>query len=40
MINTSPSAAAGFLTFASTNGMIIWLDQNGRNLKEIENDED
>lgn len=36
---TSPSAAAGFLTYASANGMIMWMDEKGRNLKEIENDE-
>ena len=33
---TSPSAAAGFLTYASANGMIMWLDEYGRTLKEIE----
>src|SRR5699024_1234432 len=37
---TSPSAAAGFLTYASANGMTMWLDEKGRNLKEIEIDED
>lgn len=36
---TSPSAAAGFLTYASANEMIMWMDEKGRNLKEIENDE-
>lgn len=33
---TSPSAAAGFATYASANGIIMWLDQYGRTLKEIE----
>lgn len=33
---TSPSAAAGFVTYASVNGMIMWLDKKGRTLKEIE----
>src|SRR5690625_2994307 len=37
---TSPSAAAGFLTYASAKGMTMWLDEKGRNLKEIEIDED
>lgn len=37
---TSPSAAAGFVTYASTNGMIIWQDKKGRTLKDIESDED
>lgn len=37
---TSPSAAAGFVTYASANGMIMWLDKKGRNLKEKENYED
>ncbi len=37
---TSPSAAAGFVTYASANGMIMWLDKKGRTLKEIENNED
>ena len=33
----SPSAAAGFVTYASTNGLIMWVTQDGRTLKEIEN---
>ncbi len=37
---TSPSAAAGFVTYASANGMIMWLDKKGRTLKEIESNED
>ena len=37
---TSPSAAAGFVTYASTNGMIIWQDKKGRTLKDIESNED
>lgn len=35
MINTNPLAAVGFLTYASANGMIMWLDEKGRSLKEI-----
>ncbi|HHW69773.1 MAG TPA: GIY-YIG nuclease family protein [Clostridiales bacterium] len=37
---TSPSAAAGFVTYASANGIIMWLDEKGRTLREIENNED
>lgn len=37
---TSPSAAAGFVTYASANGIIMWLDAEGRTLKEIESNED
>jgi len=37
---TSPSAAAGFVTYASANGIIMWLDEKGRTLREIESNED
>ncbi|NLI65077.1 MAG: DUF4357 domain-containing protein, partial [Bacteroidales bacterium] len=37
---TSPSAAAGFVTYSSANGMIMWLDEKGITLKEIESNED
>ncbi len=37
---TSPSAAAGFVTYASANGMIMWLDAEGKTLKEIESNEE
>lgn len=36
----SPSAAAGFVTYASANGIIMWLDEKGRTLREIESNED
>lgn len=36
---TSPSAAAGFVTYASANGIIMWLDEKGKTLKEIESNE-
>lgn len=36
---TSPSAAAGFVSFASANGIIMWSNEEGRTLKEIENNE-
>jgi len=31
----SASTAANFVTGSSTNGLIAWKDDNGRNLKEI-----
>lgn len=34
---TSPSAAAGFVTYASANGLIMWIADDGRTLKDIEN---
>ncbi|MDO4680483.1 MAG: GIY-YIG nuclease family protein [Aerococcus sp.] len=36
---TSPSAAAGFVRYASMNGLTEWKDDKGRSLKEIENEE-
>ena len=32
----SPSTAAGFVTFASANGLIMWIADDGRTLKELE----
>ena len=33
---TSPSAAAGFVNFASANGLTSWITQDGRTLKALE----
>src|SRR5690625_1946519 len=33
---TSPSAAAGFVTYSSANGIIMWQNESGKTLKEIE----
>lgn len=33
---SSPSAAAGFITYSSMNGMTAWRDETGRTLKDIE----
>lgn len=35
----SPSAAAGFVTYGSANGLIMWATDDGRTLKDIENAE-
>lgn len=35
----TPSAAAGFITYSSSNGLIMWMDDEGRTLKDIENNE-
>jgi len=32
----SPSAAAGFVTYASANGLIMWVTAEGKTLKDIE----
>lgn len=32
----SPSAAAGFVTFASANGLTMWATEDGRTFKELE----
>ena len=32
----SPSAAAGFITYASANGLIMWMTSDGTTLKDIE----
>jgi hypothetical protein len=36
---SSPSAAAGFVVFASANGLIMWIDSEGRTLRDLENQE-
>ena len=36
---SSPSAAAGFVNYASANGLIMWVAENGKTLKELENNE-
>lgn len=36
----SPSAAAGFVTYASANGLIMWMTEDSRTLKDIENSEE
>lgn len=33
---SSPSAAAGFVSFSSVNGMIVWLSADGTTLKDLE----
>lgn len=35
----SPSAAAGFVTYASANGLIMWMTEDNRTLKDVENNE-
>ena len=36
---SSPSAAAGFVAYASANGLIMWVDSEGRTLRDLENQE-
>ncbi len=36
---SSPSAAAGFVNYASANGLIMWVAENGKTLKELESKE-
>jgi len=33
---SSPSAAASFVTYASTNGVVLWITKDGRSFKEYE----
>ena len=33
---SSPSAAAGFVSYSSVNGMIVWLSADGKTLKDLE----
>lgn len=33
---SSPSAAAGFVTYASANGLIMWSTGDGRTLRDME----
>ncbi len=35
----SPSSAAGFVTYASANGLIMWVTADGKTLKDIESKE-
>jgi len=37
---SSPSAAAGFITFASANGLIMWATQDGKTLREVESEDE
>ena len=37
---TSPSAAAGFVNFASANGLTSWITAEGKTLKAVENAEE
>ncbi len=34
---SSPSAAAGFVVFSSVNGMVVWVSDDGKTLKDLEN---
>lgn len=36
---SSPSAAAGFVNYASANGLTMWVSENGKTLKELESNE-
>lgn len=35
---SSPSAAAGFVTYASANGLIMWANEAGKTLKDVESE--
>lgn len=37
---TSPSAAAGFVTYGSANGLIMWLTEDGKSLRSLESDDE
>jgi len=39
LLFSSPSAAAGFVNYASANGLILWVAKNGITLKELESRE-
>lgn len=39
LLLSSPSSAAAFVTYASTNGNIMWKTSDGRTLKDIESSE-
>ena len=39
MLFSSPSAAAGFVNYASANGLVMWVAENGKSLKELESNE-
>ena len=34
---SSPSAAAGFVSYSSVNGLIAWVSDDGKTLKDLEN---
>ena len=36
---SSPSAAAGFVTYASANGLIMWATKDGKTLRELESED-
>ncbi|MHC0037939.1 DUF4357 domain-containing protein [Pseudoneobacillus sp. C159] len=36
---SSPSAAAGFVTYASANGLIMWAAKDGKTLRELESED-
>lgn len=36
---SSPSSAAGFATYASANGLTMWMTNEGKSLRDIENEE-
>ena len=36
---SSPSAAAGFVTYGSANGLIMWLTEDGKSLRNLESDD-
>ena len=36
---SSPSAAAGFVTYGSANGLIMWLTEDGKTLRNLESDD-
>ncbi|MGL6293058.1 DUF4357 domain-containing protein [Eubacterium aggregans] len=35
---SSPSVAAGFATYASANGLIMWTNDTGKTLKDMESE--
>ena len=36
---SSPSAAAGFVTYSSANGLTMWVTESGKTLKELEGED-
>ena len=37
---SSPSSAAGFVVYASANGLIMWSNNDGKTLRDLENNEE
>lgn len=37
---SSPSSAAGFVVYASANGLIMWSNSEGKSLRDLENNEE